>query len=1084
MKYSIVTKFIAVTLCAAALLGICAGAGGVLVLTGCNLYSRTVEDLESEQIEDIGQSLSTAVALAYASKTLGGCSDSMVTERFPYCYNSSSGLVITAPALVDGRYGYTLKDAEGNVLQEKNSELREEAQSILSFSPQGQYMYLLNAKPVQRETQPELDLDEPPQGEIRNIPADGADVYVIRFTLGDESSTGLSSADAIGYLYLRDDGAPAFWATQDFGFADMTYPAEITQIAFYDQNGEILYSSASDTSVGRFYIDESGRVAFEGFGENNATSFYRAEFFGPDGNALCRLDSQSPLGAVLYDEAGETILFDVSTDFLEAGTAVSRLVLSNESGRVIYTWSTGNGAMAVHFEDQVLKLEALPAAQSMASETAPSTEATVQEAPSEVPEGPAAPQEGGSENGEAPQAENEPPAEEPVPEGGEPAEEPQQDGEFSEEPPVEEPQEGGEPAEEPPAEEPPAEEPQEGAEPVDAVPAEEPQEGGEPAEEPSAETEAPTEAPTEASTEATVETMTSSIDPMTYPEYTEPVLVNGTPLDEYGRDHLSYYESQTHQDMEAEYIYVALPEYEVELYLMPDALQDQAVYSLLRVLRQFRNELFLVLGISVLVFAMTAVYLCCAAGHKPKQTEIRAGGLNRTPLDLYLGFSAAAIFGLILLLAEFGEDVLQSSLKVGIAMGLGCAYLGCLIVVGFLFAVAAQAKTPGTFWLSNTLCVWLLTWALKILVVLWQFVTGRLLPWCVRLVKKIFTFCFGLVKRFFTGCRTAWDRFLRLLPLTWQALVTGLGMLLLLFIGVLSRSGGLLFLIVCCELAVVLYISRCFGALLEGVKNMSKGDLDTKVEDKHMVGAFREFAGDLNALADVAVVAAQKQLRSERMKTELITNVSHDIKTPLTSIINYVDLLQKPHTQQEQQDYLEVLDRQSQRLKKLIEDLMDMSKASTGNMPTDITRLDAVEAVNQALGEFADKLEKAQLYPLFRHEKDQVPMMADGRLTWRVLSNLLSNAVKYAMPGTRVYIDLMEAEGKVLISLKNISRDELNIGADELMERFVRGDDSRNTEGSGLGLNIAKSLMELQKGQLQLLVDGDLFKVTLIFPGA
>ena len=189
----------------------------------------------------------------------------------------------------------------------------------------------------------------------------------------------------------------------------MTYPAEITQIAFYDQNGEILYSSASDTSVGRFYIDESGRVAFEGFGENNATSFYRAEFFGPDGNALCRLDSQSPLGAVLYDEAGDTILFDVSTDFLEAGTAVSRLVLSNESGRVIYTWSMGNGAMAVHFEDQVLKLEALPAAQSMASETAPSTEATVQEAPSGIPEEPAAPQEGGPENGEAPQAENEPP---------------------------------------------------------------------------------------------------------------------------------------------------------------------------------------------------------------------------------------------------------------------------------------------------------------------------------------------------------------------------------------------------------------------------------------------------------------------------------------------------------------------------------------------------------------------------------------------------------------------------------------------------------------------------------------------------
>jgi len=233
----------------------------------------------------------------------------------------------------------------------------------------------------------------------------------------------------------------------------------------------------------------------------------------------------------------------------------------------------------------------------------------------------------------------------------------------------------------------------------------------------------------------------------------------------------------------------------------------------------------------------------------------------------------------------------------------------------------------------------------------------------------------------------------------------------------------------------------------------------------------------------VAVMAAQKQLKSERMKTELITNVSHDIKTPLTSIINYVDLLQKPHTEEEQAQYLEVLDRQSQRLKKLIDDLMDMSKASTGNMAVDITLVDAVESVNQALGEFADKLDRAQLTPVFRHTEDSVAMMADGKLVWRVLSNLLSNAVKYAMPGTRLYIDLMQLDDTVVISLKNISREALNVDAEELMERFVRGDDSRNTEGSGLGLNIAKSLMELQKGQLQLLVDGDLFKVTLIFPG-
>ena len=250
-----------------------------------------------------------------------------------------------------------------------------------------------------------------------------------------------------------------------------------------------------------------------------------------------------------------------------------------------------------------------------------------------------------------------------------------------------------------------------------------------------------------------------------------------------------------------------------------------------------------------------------------------------------------------------------------------------------------------------------------------------------------------------------------------------------------------------------------------------------------MVGAFAQFAESLNNLANVTMEAARKQLKSERMKTELITNVSHDIKTPLTSIINYVDLLQKAQTEQERAEYLEVLDRQSQRLKKLIDDLMDMSKASTGNMTVDITRVDAVEAVNQALGEFADKLDRATLTPVFRHDDASVPMMADGRLVWRVLSNLLGNAVKYAMPGTRLYIDLSQMGGKVLLSVKNISREELNIDADELMERFVRGDDSRNTEGSGLGLNIAKSLMELQKGELQLLVDGDLFKVTLIFPG-
>ena len=161
---------------------------------------------------------------------------------------------------------------------------------------------------------------------------------------------------------------------------------------------------------------------------------------------------------------------------------------------------------------------------------------------------------------------------------------------------------------------------------------------------------------------------------------------------------------------------------------------------------------------------------------------------------------------------------------------------------------------------------------------------------------------------------------------------------------------------------------------------------------------------------------------------------------------------------------------------------MDMSKATTGNMAVEITTMDLVESVNQALGEFSDKLDRAQLYPIFRHTEDSVPVIADGKLVWRVLNNLLSNIVKYAMPRTRIYLDLTRMNGKVILSLKNISKDALNMDVDELMERFVRGDVSRNTDGSGLGLNIAKSLMELQNGQLQMIVDGDLFKVTLIFP--
>ena len=612
----------------------------------------------------------------------------------------------------------------------------------------------------------------------------------------------------------------------------------------------------------------------------------------------------------------------------------------------------------------------------------------------------------------------------------------------------------------------------------------------------------------EEGTEATEETVAPTV-PETAPEETlppetippetipEPVLINGKPLESYQINRANYYDPSVGEDLTARYVYIPMPEMTLELYVQPGALRSEASFTLMRLVVAVSRYLFPAMGICLLLFAVCAVYLCCAAGKKPKSDEIRPGGLNRIPLDLYGFCVLGGVIGICCAIAEGGDYVLRQNVMVGFAFMAGLGYLAALLVVGFLFACVAQIKTPGGFWWRNSLCglglrlcFWLCRKAWQLSVRLEQWASRKGWPLLVRLCKWVWGLIVSLVRwvwntlaRWISWMQRSFDRFLSLLPVTWQWLLAGCAMVLFLFITVAGRFDFGMVLAVLVAFAMVVYGAHCFGELLQTTKKMNKGDLNSKADDKLMVGAFKEFAGDLNDLAGVAIVAAQKQLKSERMKTELITNVSHDIKTPLTSIINYVDLLQKPHTEEEQAQYLEVLDRQSQRLKKLIDDLMDMSKASTGNMAVDITLLDAVEAVNQALGEFADKLDKAQLTPVFRHTEDTVAMMADGRLVWRVLSNLLSNAVKYAMPGTRLYIDLMCLENKVVISLKNISRDELNVDAEELMERFVRGDDSRNTEGSGLGLNIAKSLMELQKGQLQLLVDGDLFKVTLIFPG-
>lgn len=509
--------------------------------------------------------------------------------------------------------------------------------------------------------------------------------------------------------------------------------------------------------------------------------------------------------------------------------------------------------------------------------------------------------------------------------------------------------------------------------------------------------------------------------------------------------------------------------------------QADRLWSLADAVWRHELEVSVALGVCLVLFAALAVYLCMAAGRKPGSEEIRPGGLNCIPLDIYLAAVVLGAAGYVFCAAEGLDYFIQQSMLTLLSIyGYGL-YAWCLLFVGFCFACAAQFKTPNFYWWRRSvtgLCwriaVWCwhfgwkcLGWAYKIL---WT-VTIGLVSWVWKTIKKFFSWLIGWVRKLYG-----------LLPLSWQWLVGGLLVGGCTFPGLLWDSSLLLFISFAIALAVVIYSANVYATLLEAAKRMRGGDLEIKVDEKLMIGGFKDMAQELNGLSDVVMVAAQKQMRSERMRTELITNVSHDIKTPLTSIINYVDLLQKPHSPEDAQTYLEVLSRQSNRMKRLIDDLIELSKASTGNITVNLTTMDAVETVNQALGEFTDKLEAAHLMPVFRAPKEPLYIHADGRLAWRAMSNLLSNAAKYAQPDTRLYVDMVAVDGKVCISFKNISRDSLNISADELMERFVRGEASRSQEGSGLGLNIAKSMMELQHGALELLVDGDLFKATLIFP--
>lgn len=473
-------------------------------------------------------------------------------------------------------------------------------------------------------------------------------------------------------------------------------------------------------------------------------------------------------------------------------------------------------------------------------------------------------------------------------------------------------------------------------------------------------------------------------------------------------------------------------------------------YMLFNTVHRLSDVLPWILVISFVLCVASFTVLCIMAGHRPGHNKIVLNWMDRLPLDAYALVATCLAGWLLRLSLENGFYDLDAFANTMACIGILTA---SLILLGWLLSLITRIKV-GRWW-ENTLIY-------------------RLLHWIHR-----------------NGLHAAKMllRTVGAIPIVWRTLViTGALLIALMYLAIYSIwNGSLLMLYTLISLAIVVFLCFCSIQLqkLKGaVETMANGDFDARVDTTGLYGEFRRYGEHLNAISDGMSIAIEQHTKSERMKTELITNVSHDIKTPLTSILNYVDLLQHTQNETERAQYLEVLHRQATRLKKLTEDLVEASKAATGNIQTELVPTDVLESLNQAVGEYTERLEAAGLTLVARFPDYGLCILADGRLLWRVLDNLLGNICKYAMPGTRVYLTVEEREKTVSIQLKNISRQQLNISPDELMERFVRGDSARSTEGSGLGLNIAKSLTELQHGRFRLELDGDLFKVDVELPKA
>lgn len=486
---------------------------------------------------------------------------------------------------------------------------------------------------------------------------------------------------------------------------------------------------------------------------------------------------------------------------------------------------------------------------------------------------------------------------------------------------------------------------------------------------------------------------------------------------------------------------------DVQAYLEPKQTPGEELTRLrssVGTLLRYQNA-YLPVGIITAVLCIALlVFLMASMGKTPDGVKLR--GIHRVPVDLFLAAALAAILFLANYSGGAGNLLLYNPLWTWILPStLMALWIGFVALLTFC-TLAARFRA-GKWWRNS------------IIYIVCRFV--------YRAVRG----------------------FVRALPIAWKGILVYAVVVLVNFFGMLliclSGSFFQLLMLVALDIAglyFVIRIMRQLKALQTAAQKLAAGDLTYTVDTEKMYPVLKEHGDDLNAVSVGMSRAVNERMKSERFKTELITNVSHDLKTPLTSIVSYVDLLKKEPIESEQaQEYIEVLDRQSQKLKKLTTDLVDASKASSGALPVNLEKIDLGELLRQSAGEYTEKFAAAGIVPVLLVPEGETYVTADGRLLWRVLDNLLGNAVKYAQSGTRLYLELVQDETETVLTLKNISREPLNIPAEELMERFVRGDGSRHTDGSGLGLSIAKSLMELMGGKLALTLDGDLFKAALVF---